>query len=141
MRPPQHFERFIFPTGQVVEVDHDRQKVTTRLRCGEHTVDGTPPLEPTEADEEKAAAMGYEGAGALWRMTIDNELAHTWLALETGRVESAVLWHEAHKELEGFCPATLPRERSAEEGLVLAFQRRWARLGWRPWSRYRTDGS
>lgn len=134
-----------FPTGVRVEVNPQALCIATRARCGAHTAYGAPPSPASREDYAKADALGYDpviytydgprydNPARLWRMTVDNELAHTWLAHVTGRVESAVLWHEAHKDLPGYCAPSTPAERAAEEGTVLAFQRQWSALSWRPW--------
>lgn len=70
------------------------------------------------ANRAKAADLGYgTDPDATWRMSLEHETLHSWLAVQAGGDWSLTLWHVAHQE------PSPPGLMFNEEEDVLAFQR------------------
>jgi hypothetical protein len=84
--------------------------------------DGTRvPAAPQETDEYRATALALGYGGDVWRMCREHEIAHTTLMQSLGLMYSPTLWAVAHGNPKAI-PGS-PGEMSAEENLVLAYQR------------------
>lgn len=80
------------------------------------------------ADAER---YGYETD--TFQMSVDHEIAHTWIAWVTGCGFSRVLWDQAHNVPHGVWA-------SWEEEVVLTFQSGLDKTKPRPWERWSVGG-
>lgn len=116
--------QYVYP-GCAVLVDDRGRYVETRFPDGTK-VGSTPNEDPHTL--RIAAELGY--GRDTWAMSRDHELAHTWLAHESGLACSPTMWRLAHPYDDDLPDDVAVAE---EEATILEFQRRLDKHACRPW--------
>lgn len=108
-----------FKHCQVV-VDDENRYLVTRFEDGTYV-----PATPNYTDDDilRAYELGYDGD--TWQLSLDHEVAHTFLATREGLQASPTLWKIAHPDFTLSAAAI-----ANEEARVLEFQRLLVKPWW-----------